>query len=200
MIIRFTKALLLSLVFMATSSTLAVADLAPEPEETQFLFTFDGKPYRKPFEFELICEGYKLDFVRESPKFLDYKGEGAAVYAVKNQIYIWLQQQKERLSREVVYSYQAHCPDYGCRITKGHYLNYTHINSCHIRAYTPDGDFLVKGVASTPAKKQLEVELNSKLLETKKNNLLADLKMYFLNFLRLFGIEEKEARYVKNYN
>ncbi len=105
----------------------AVADIAI-PTTTTVYFEMDSEPFESPVDYEVKCYGYNYgpdlgDVVPE-----DYDPENP----------------------ELVYSYSASCPEYGCEIDEGYYLNYRHIDSCDLEGETADGTFLIENFADTP--------------------------------------------------
>jgi S-layer homology domain len=107
---------------------MAVADVA-FPTVTTVYFEQDGEPYDGPVDYEVNCYGYEWDPGLEVvPE--DYDPENP----------------------EVVYSYTASCPEYGCEIDENYYLNYRHIDYCELNGLEEStGDFFsIENFAETP--------------------------------------------------
>lgn len=109
-LLKFSVLLCLPVLFVSFSVT-AFADVY-EPTQTKVYFEKDGEPFEGLVEYTVDCYGYVnagwWDTGEEIPA--DYDPEHP----------------------EVVYSYSATCPEYGCSIYENYYLNYTHIDYCDL--------------------------------------------------------------------
>ena len=97
-------------------ASLAKADVAFSGDNI-FYFTYDKKPYQKAVHFELNCYGYSF-----SPSEFEEKAPGT-------------------YTPEKVYSWVDLCSEYGCKVSKAHYLNYRHIDYCTLELSSEDGVF-----------------------------------------------------------
>ncbi|MFH1533811.1 MAG: S-layer homology domain-containing protein [Nitrospirota bacterium] len=104
------------------------ADIAI-PTVTTVYFETDGEPYEGSVDYEVNCYGYSYD-----------PGEGEVApegYDPEN-------------PEEVVYSYSASCPEYGCDINEGYYLNYRHLEYCDLNGEADGEAFTIEAFADGP--------------------------------------------------
>jgi hypothetical protein len=95
---------------------------------TKVYFSNNGNAYKGHVDYEVQCYGYTTH------EFGVIKKPGT-------------------YTPDVVYSYSASCPEYGCTIYEPYYLNYRHIDYCNLTADTDDGRFVVEKYAKTPRPK-----------------------------------------------
>jgi len=95
------------------------------PTATKVYFEKDGRPYDKEVEFTVSCSGYETGIPpREKPP---------GTY-----------------TPEVVYSFTASCPSYGCEIYESYYLNYRHIDYCSLSGRTEGLTFRIENYSTRP--------------------------------------------------
>jgi hypothetical protein len=99
------------------------------PTNTHVFFEMDGQPYNDSVQYTVSCYGY-----RWSP------GSGPVSSGTTSP-------DKEP---EVVFSYSATCPEYGCTIYETYYLNYRQITSCDLEGITREGSFTQRNFSNTP--------------------------------------------------
>jgi hypothetical protein len=116
---------------MLAASLLAViawgaahADI-PTPAEITAYFTAGEQPFDAPVNFEVSCWGYRSD-----------PGEP--------------EKEPGTYTPEVVYTYAASCPGYGCLLEHDLYFNYRHIDSCDISGTAGGQPFTVEQYADFP--------------------------------------------------
>jgi hypothetical protein len=105
----------------------AYADLV-FPTTTYVYFTRDGEPHDKPVDFTINCYGY------------------------------WTYDKWRRIvdippgtyTPELVFSFSATCPEYGCEIYEPYYLNYRHIDYCDCVGETEGEAFVISNYGSSP--------------------------------------------------
>ncbi len=123
-------ALILACLFAV--APLVFADIAI-PTTTTVYFQMNGQSYEKPVDYTVNCYGYNY-----SPDSM----EAPADYDPANP--------------DLVYTYQASCPEYGCEIDEGYYLNYRHIDSCDVEGETDGMVFKIENYATTPLPEDCE--------------------------------------------
>lgn len=99
------------------------------PTNTHVFFEKDGQPYNQSVQYTVSCYGY-----RWSP------GSGPVSSGTTSP-------DKEP---EVVFSYSATCPEYGCTIYETYYLNYRQITWCDLEGVTREGTFTLRNFSDTP--------------------------------------------------
>lgn len=102
----------------------ARADI-PTPAQITAYFTAGEQPYDAPVNFEISCWGYSID-----------PGEP--------------EKEPGSYTPEVVYTYAASCPGYGCTLEHDLYFNYRHIDSCDMRGTAGGQPFQVENYADFP--------------------------------------------------
>ena len=127
--IDFKKSILMLAVFggFTPFSFPAHADLV-FPTTTYVYFTQDGQPHDKPVAFTINCYGYWA--------YDEWRG-GAAL-------------PPGTYTPELVFSFSASCPSYGCEINKPFYLNYRHIDYCDCVEETEGEPFFISDYGSSP--------------------------------------------------
>lgn len=109
------------------------ADIAI-PTTTTVHFEMDNEPFESPVDYEVNCYGYNYDPSEGEVPPEDYDPENP----------------------ELVYSYSASCPEYGCEIDEGYYLNYRHIDYCDLEGETGESTFIIENFANTPLPEDCE--------------------------------------------
>jgi len=99
------------------------------PTNTNVFFEKDGQPFNESIQFTVTCYGYR---------WLPGAGPVSPVTTSPDK------------EEEVVFSYSATCPDYGCTIYEPYYLNYRHIDRCDLEGTTRDGNFTLRNFSNTP--------------------------------------------------
>jgi len=112
---------------------LSVPALADEmiPTVTHVFFEKNGLPYNESVYFTVRCYGYRCSGwdCRPPPDGFNESGTPAP---------------------EMVFSFSATCPGYGCTIYEPYYLNYRHIDRCNLAGETGGGNFSIPDFSSTP--------------------------------------------------
>ncbi|MDY6953697.1 MAG: hypothetical protein SWE60_19490 [Thermodesulfobacteriota bacterium] len=98
------------------------------PTTTHVYFTRDGEPHDKPVDFTINCYGYWA--------YDEWRG-GAAL-------------SPGTYTPELVFSFSASCPGYGCEVYEPFYLNYRHIDYCDCVGQTEGKPFLISDYGSLP--------------------------------------------------
>jgi hypothetical protein len=98
------------------------------PTITHVFFEKDGNPYHGNVRFTMNCYGYRCGYY-------DCRQPTAQTTAG---------------SSEIVFSFSASCPDYGCTIYEPFYLNYRQIESCDIVGVAEDTNFTIPDFSTTP--------------------------------------------------
>ncbi len=96
------------------------------PTITKVFFEKDEKPYEKPLDFTVECYGYEWT---PGPN---------------------MEKEPGTYTPEVVYSFSASCPIYGCEIHEPYYLNYRHIDYCNLTGRTEGKAFKIEKYGNTP--------------------------------------------------
>jgi len=111
------KILLVFVFAIGVSIPIVMADIST-PTVTNVYFEKDGEPCEEDIEYTVNCYGYT-----------SWPGDE------------WFGEELEEGSYtpEVVYSYSASCPEYGCEIYEDYYMNYRHIDYCDLDG-TADGE------------------------------------------------------------
>jgi hypothetical protein len=115
----------LAAVLLAAISWVVVHADIPTPAQITAYFTVNGQPFDAPVNFEISCWGYRSD-----------PGER--------------EKEPGSYTPEVVYTYEASCPAYGCRLEHDLYFNYIHIDACDMRGVAGGQPFLVEHYADFP--------------------------------------------------
>ena len=115
----------LAAVLLAAISWVVVRADIPTPAQITAYFTVDGQPFAAPVNFEISCWGYRSE-----------PGEP--------------EKEPGSYTSEVVYTYEASCPAYGCRLEHDLYFNYIHIDTCDMRGVAGGQPFLVEHYADFP--------------------------------------------------
>jgi hypothetical protein len=102
------------------------------PTTTHVFFEKDGVPYNGTVQFTVNCYGH-----------FDYPWIPRTTVI----------QQKATPEKEVIYSYSATCPKYGCAIYESYYLNYRAIDTCDLEGVAEDTSFIVKNFTRNPQPK-----------------------------------------------
>jgi len=98
------------------------------PTNTYVYFEQGGGPYNGSVQYSVTCYGYTA--YPGSPYFMSNT-------APEN-------------TSEIVFSYSASCPGYGCVIYEPYYLNYRHIERCDLSGTADNRSFSVSNFATTP--------------------------------------------------
>ena len=98
------------------------------PTTTYVCFTKDGQPHDKPVDFTINCYGYWA--------YDEWRG-GAVL-------------PPGTYTPELVFSFSATCPNYGCEINEPFYLNYRHIDYCDCVGETGEEPFFISDYGSSP--------------------------------------------------
>lgn len=96
------------------------------PTITKVYFEKDGQPYENPVKFIVKCYGYTY-------------APGSDPGLKQNEY-----------EPEIVFSYSAICPGYGCEISESYYLNYYHTDYCDLEGETEGKKFVLEKYAQTP--------------------------------------------------
>lgn len=99
------------------------------PTITHVFFEKDGAPYNASVHYTVNCYGHRSYF---------WNPQAAA------------EQQNTSSPPEVVFSYTATCPEYGCVVYEPYYLNYRVIDSCDLEGETAKGSFKLKNFSASP--------------------------------------------------
>ncbi len=98
---------------------------------TDVYFEMDGEPYHGMVEYTVDCYGYTHTPWADEEENLPEPGAVFEPYQV--------------------YSYSATCPDYGCEIYEGYYMNYREITHCTVTGTTEDGNnFFIEDFGPQP--------------------------------------------------
>ena len=116
--------MLAAILLAAISWVIARADI-PTLGEITFYFQAGGQPFDAPVNFEISCWGYRSD-----------PGEP--------------EKEPGSYTPEVVYTYAASCPAYGCRLEHDLYFNYIRIDACDLRGVAGGQPFLIENYADFP--------------------------------------------------
>ncbi|MFH1284467.1 MAG: S-layer homology domain-containing protein [Candidatus Peregrinibacteria bacterium] len=117
--------LALTITALLTVALSANADMV-SPTGTNVYFSIENVPYNSNVEYTIDCYGYTYSFDS------------------------WEEKEPGTYTPEVVYSYSASCPEYGCTIYEPYYLNYRNLDYCNLTANTQDGEYFLEKFASTP--------------------------------------------------
>lgn len=98
------------------------------PTNTNVYFEQNGSAYNGSVQFAVNCYGYRV-----------YPGTTSAV-----------PDNSTANSPEIVFSYAASCPGYGCVIYEPYYLNYRHIDRCDLSGVADNRSFSIPGFSDTP--------------------------------------------------
>ncbi len=101
----------------------AYADVAVTTE-TKVYFQNHGAPILEEVDYTVTCDGYED--------------------------YFWDEAASQDTEIGQVYSYTASCPNYGCKIYEGYYLNYKIIDSCDVEGTYGDESFKIENFANEP--------------------------------------------------
>lgn len=97
---------------------------------TYVFFEQNGSPVTDPIHYTMDCYGYR-------------KISGPTSYTTLKP--------SEAYTPEVVYSYSASCPSYGCAVYPQYYhLERFRIDRCEIRGETPEETFIIRNFSSKP--------------------------------------------------
>ncbi|MEN6442672.1 MAG: hypothetical protein WC391_03145 [Methanoregula sp.] len=122
--------LVLSCIALASLALPLVSADSLNPTVTTVYFEKDGVPYQESVFFTVNCYGYRCDnYDCSAPKMI----AGSAAYVP-----------------EIIFSYSATCPGYGCVIYEPFYLNYRHVDRCDLTGVTRNSSFLISHFADTP--------------------------------------------------
>ncbi len=99
------------------------------PTTTHVFFEKDGAPYNGTVQFTVNCYGH-----------FDYPWIPRTTVA----------QEKKTTEKEVIFSYSATCPEYGCIIFESYYLNYRAIDTCDLQGTAGGIPFIVHDFTRTP--------------------------------------------------
>jgi len=99
------------------------------PTNTYVYFEQNGTPYRGSIQFTVNCYGYST-------------GVPGAIPILSNVL--------TTPSDEIVFSYSAACPGYGCVIYEPYYLNYRHIDRCELIGRADNRSFSIPDYSDTP--------------------------------------------------
>jgi hypothetical protein len=111
--------------FLAVLSWVVGRADIPTPAQITAYFTAGGQPFDAPVNFEISCWGYRSD-PGEPPK------------------------EPGSYTPEVVYTYAANCPGFGCLLEHDLYFNYRQIDSCDISGVAGGQPFMVERYADFP--------------------------------------------------
>jgi len=116
----------LALVALAVLAFCAVVSAdASVPTVTNVYFQKEGKPYTAPVDYTVNCYGYER----------------------------WPQdpaKQPGTYTPEVVFTYTASCPEYGCKIYNPYYLNYRVIDYCNLEGTAGGTVFKISNWSDSP--------------------------------------------------
>jgi hypothetical protein len=99
------------------------------PTITHVFFEKDGVPYNESVHYIVNCYGhYEYPWVKETTS---PSQNGTAV-------------------PEIVFTYSATCPSYGCSVYEPYYLNYRVIDSCDLEGQTVGSTFILKNFSTSP--------------------------------------------------
>jgi hypothetical protein len=100
------------------------------PTNTHVYFEKDGQPFNESVQYTVSCYGYRCDWSTCSPPART--------------------ENRSKITPEIIFSYSATCPGYGCTIYEPFYLNYRHIDQCDLEGTTKEGNFTLKNFSTTP--------------------------------------------------
>jgi hypothetical protein len=98
------------------------------PTDTRICFDQNGSPYNGSVQFTVNCYGYRM-----------YPGKTPVVH-----------DNSTNVTEEIVFSYSASCPGYGCVIYEPFYLNYRQIERCDLEGVTANRSFSIPAFSDTP--------------------------------------------------
>lgn len=99
------------------------------PTITHVFFEKDGAPYNASVHYTVNCYGHHNYFWNPQ---------------------VTTEQQNTSSPPDVVFSYSATCPSYGCAVYEPYYLNYRVIDSCDLTGETATGSFELKNFSASP--------------------------------------------------
>jgi len=106
----------------------AMADTS-NPTTTNVYFESNGEPYEGSVDYTVNCYGYT-----------EWPGDEWFGVGLEEGTY----------TPEVVYSYSASCPEYGCEIQEDYYMNYRHIDYCDLEGTTNGVSFSISDFGDIP--------------------------------------------------
>lgn len=122
MLLVFAGIVLLACAVMPANADISI------PTNTYVYFEQGDAPYNGSVQYSVTCYGYTA--YPGSPYFMSNT-------APEN-------------TSEVVFSYSASCPGYGCVVYEPYYLNYRHIERCDLSGTADNRSFSVASFAATP--------------------------------------------------
>jgi hypothetical protein len=132
-VMRIAKlSLLLFLLALVSFTVPPVSADIMTPTTTHVFFEKDGAPYNRTVQFTVNCNGH-----------FDYPWIPRTTVA----------QPEKTAEKEVVFSYSATCPEYGCLIYESYYLNYRAIDSCDLEGTAGGIHFIVHDFTRNPQPK-----------------------------------------------
>jgi len=125
---HYPALIVLSCIVLLTLAVVPVYGDISIPTNTNVYFEQNGSPYNGSVQYSVTCYGYTA-----------YPG---SPYFTSNTA-------PENTS-EIVFSYSASCPGYGCVVYEPYYLNYRHIERCNLSGTADNRSFSVASFAVTP--------------------------------------------------
>lgn len=117
---------LITLAVLLLTMTTSFADVLT-PTLTKVYFYKDGKQFDGEVKYTVDCFGYNQGFDEAEKVTGSY-------------------------TPEVVYSYSATCPSFGCNVYENYYTNYKHIDYCDLTGTAEEKEFSIKKFADYPIK------------------------------------------------
>jgi hypothetical protein len=102
------------------------------PTITHVYFEKDGLPYNGSVHYTVNCYGH-----------FNYPGIPLTTATPRKAI----------PEKEIIYSYSATCPEYGCAVYEPYYLNYRVIDSCDLEGEAGGTSFILKNFTRSPQPK-----------------------------------------------
>lgn len=109
------------------------------PTLTKVYFEENGSPVNESLSFTMNCYGYTCKWYDCGYTCRQY-GCGNPEITPSPGAYV----------PEIVFSFSATCPSYGCTIYEPYYLNYRHVDRCDIEGDLGGEKFIVRNFSDTP--------------------------------------------------
>jgi len=126
---HFPVPIILSCIVLLFFTVVPVLGDVSWPTNTYVYFEQNGTPYTGSVQYTVNCYGYSTGRPGATPLL-------ANVFTPP--------------SNEIVFSYSATCPGYGCVIYEPYYLNYRHIDRCELIGMADNRSFSIPHFSDTP--------------------------------------------------